>query len=105
MHKNKTEGSLLKVRKKDKLVDINEISNIKEENNNDNMNNNKKNIEDLKRINNHKNDKIKSLKKRYKKSLTESSKDIIDKNEKGNDSESYIIEGDSEYGDSEAFKL
>ena len=63
MHKNKTEGSLLKVRKKDKLVDINEISNIKEENNNDNMNNNKKNIEDLKRINNHKNDKIKSLKK------------------------------------------
>ena len=48
---------------------------------------------------------LRAWKKKYKKSLTESSKDIIEKNEKGNESESFIIEGDSEYGDSEAFKL
>ena len=53
------------------------------------------------RNNNSKNDKSKNMKKRYRKSLTESERD---KNEiKGNDSESYIIEGDSEYGDADVF--
>ena len=51
--------------------------------------------------NNIKTEKPKNIKKRYRKSLTESEKE---NNEiKGNDSESYIIEGDSEYGDTEAF--
>ena len=106
MQKNKTEVSLLKRKKRDKLININEINNENVEKYKFSKKvNSEKYIKKLKETNINKNENIKSLKKKYKKSLTESSKDIIEKNEKGNESESFIIEGDSEYGDSEAFKL
>ena len=47
--------------------------------------------------------KEKIQKKKYKKSLTESVKDENEFNEKCYESESNIIEGDSEYGDNEVF--
>ena len=98
MHKNKTDISLQNNLEINKFNNNKKIKKLKK----DNSNLNKKINRIIKtRNNNSKNDKSKNMKKRYRKSLTESERD---KNEiKGNDSESYIIEGDSEYGDADVF--
>ena len=92
MHKNKTEHLLNKNRKNNKLNNNKQIKNTKKENSGLN-----------KKINPFTNDKRKNSKKKYKKSLTESVKDENEFNEKCYESESNIIEGDSEYGDNEVF--
>ena len=100
MYKNKTDGLLNKNPKNNIL---NNNKNTKKKNA---KINGKEKIINMKDINNNLiSDKTKILKKKYKKSLTESMKDVNEQNEKGNESESYIIEGDSEYGDCEVFKL
>ena len=98
LHKNKTDISLQNNIEINKFNNNKKIKKLKK----DNSNLNKKINRIIKtRNNNSKNDKSKNMKKRYRKSLTESERD---KNEiKGNDSESYIIEGDSEYGDADVF--
>ena len=98
MHKNKTDII------PDKNFGINKFNNNKQTKKlkKEKLNINKKINKIIKSKNyNSKNDKHNIIKKRYRKSLTESEKE---KNEiKGNDSESYIIEGDSEYGDTNVF--
>ena len=106
MYKNKTDGYLNKNLKNNKINDINQITNLKKENSEFNKKVNMDKITNLKQINNYnsKSENNKSPKKKYKKSLTEPPvKDENEHNEKGNESESYIIEGDSEYGDTEIF--
>ena len=105
MYKNKTDSHLNKNLKNNKLNDIKQIKNLKKENSELNKKVNMEKITNIKQTNiNSKSEKNKILKKKYKKSLTEPPvKDANEPNEKGNDSESYIIEGDSEYGDTEIF--
>jgi len=107
MNKNKTDGLLNKNHKENKINNNKKIKSSKKESLKANKkNNSEKMITNRKETSNNINsDSIKNFKKRYKKSLTETIKDEKEKSEKGNDSESCIIEGDSEYGDSEAFKL
>ncbi len=98
MQKNKTDFTLNKNLEINKFNNNKQIKKLKKENSNTSKKINK--IIKVKYYNS-KNNKQKNIKKKYRKSLTESEKD---KNEtKGNDSESYIIEGDSEYGDANVF--
>ena len=105
MYKNKTDGYLNKNLKNNKINDIKQIKNLRKDNSEFNKKVNMEKITNIKQINNNsKSDNNKIMKKKYKKSLTEPPvKDENDHNEKGNESESYIIEGDSEYGDAEIF--
>ena len=107
MNKNKTDGLLYKNHKENKINNNKKIKGSKIENlKQGKKNNSEKIIKVGNEINNNINiDSKQNIKKRYKKSLTGTIKDEKEKSEKGNDSESCIIEGDSEYGDSEAFKL
>ena len=108
MHKNKTDGLLNKNLKDNKIKNNKKIQSPKNENSEINAEiNNKEILLEPKDMNNNisNNDRAKNFKKKYKKSLTETIKDLNEQNEKGNDSESYIIEGDSDYGDCEIFKL
>ena len=98
MHKNKTDISLNKNLEINKFNNNKQIKKLKKKNSNINKKINK--IIKTKYYNS-KNNKPKNIKKRYRKSLTESEKDKNEK--KGNDSESFIIEGDSEYGDANVF--
>ena len=102
MHKNNTDCSLNKNLKINELEDINNLKNDNKENLRLNKRINSEKFTNNIDINNNANDKNKNLKKKNKKSLNKEGKNEINQNEIYNDSESYIIDGDSEYGDSQA---
>ena len=103
MHKNKTDGLLNKNISNNKLDSDKKSENENKENLRLNKRINSEKLNNIKNIkNNLTNEKTANLKKKNKKSINKEGKNDINQNEICNDSESYIIDGDSEYGDCQA---